>query len=71
MLIRVGWPWLVCHFDVASGPFKCHFGILMWPVGYFVEIPLENKSERGKELVKHTECSDVLVQCKLLAAVSE
>ena len=56
---------------MASGPFKCHFGILMWPVGYFVEIPLENKSERGKELVKHTECSDVLVQCKLLAAVSE
>ena len=21
------------HFDVASGPFKCHFGALMWPHG--------------------------------------
>ena len=20
----------VCHFDVANGPFKCHFGALMW-----------------------------------------
>jgi len=21
------------HFDVTSGPFKCHFGALMWPCG--------------------------------------
>ena len=23
----------MCHFDVASGPFKCHFGTFMWPCG--------------------------------------
>ena len=55
---------------MPSGPFKCHFGILMWPIGYFVEMLLENRSEKGKELVKHAECSDVLIECKLLAAMS-
>jgi len=39
-----------CHLDVASGPFKCHFGVLM----YFEEILLDLKEiKEGKELMKH------------------
>ena len=39
-----------CHLDVASGPFKCHFGALM----YFEEILLDLKEKKeGKELMKH------------------
>ena len=26
--------------------------------------------KKGKELIKHAECSDVLIECKLLAAMS-
>ena len=39
-------------------------------VGYFVEILLEIKAKRER-VCKLTECSDVLVECKLLAAVGE
>jgi len=27
-----------CHFDVASSPFKCHFGALMWACDTLTEI---------------------------------
>jgi len=33
------WTGRVCHFDVASGPFKCHFGALMW-----LHVTLKNSS---------------------------
>jgi len=52
-----------CHFDVASSPFKCHFSALMWLCGT-LKNPLDLKEEKRKELIKHTECSDVLVQCE-------
>jgi len=56
-----------CHFDVASDPFKCHFGDLMW-----LHSALKKSSwtyKKQKVLIKH-ECSDVLVECEKLAGVS-
>ena len=53
-----------CHFDVASGLFKWPGSVLMWLHG-----TLKNPFGR-KEFIKPIECSDVLVQCQWLAAVS-
>ena len=51
--------------DVASSPFKCHFGALMWPCGTLKKSSwTQKKNKKQKELIKHTEWSDVLVQCE-------
>ena len=43
-----------CHFDVASGPFKGHFGALTWPQ-YFEEIlgPKKKKNKQESSLRKY------------------
>ena len=41
-----------CHFDVASSPFKYHFGALLWPRGTL------NKSSK---FIKCIEGGDVVV----------
>ena len=40
-------------------PFWC-FGVAVW---YFEEILLDLQKKR-KELIKHVECSDVLLECE-------
>ena len=47
----------VDHFDVACGSFKWPGGTWMWPHGTL-------KKSAWKELIKHIQCSDVLVQCE-------
>jgi len=39
-IVATGINMEVCHFDVASGPFKCHF-IAVMSTWYFEEILLE------------------------------
>ena len=51
-----------CHFDVVRGPFKWPSGTLMWLCGTSKKSSRPKK--KRKELIKHIECSDVLVQCK-------
>jgi len=33
LLIWLEYTGRMCHSDVASSPFKCHFGALTWPCG--------------------------------------
>jgi len=34
-----------CHFELASGTFKCHFGALLWPHSLYFD---ENKTKQNK-----------------------
>ena len=43
--------------DVTNGPFKWPGGTWMWPHSTL-------KKSSWKELLKHIECSDVLVECE-------
>ena len=50
----------MCHFDVASGPFKWLGGALKWPCSTLKNPFRTLKKKKQKESIKPIECSEWL-----------